>query len=144
MTLCAASDAGLQQNFADPHSQNRESSMAGPCFSRFAAAALAGLCLQCMAAGALAQAVPAADASTDRATALAQTLIVNARVFDGRSDRLAEGMSVLVAGNKIAQVSRTAIVPAAGTRVIDAAGRTLMPGLIDAQTHLMFATVPQM
>lgn len=118
--------------------------MAGPCFSRFAAAALAGLCLQCMAAGALAQAVPAADASTDRATALAQTLIVNARVFDGRSDRLAEGMSVLVAGNKIAQVSRTAIVPAAGTRVIDAAGRTLMPGLIDAQTHLMFATVPQM
>ena len=32
----------------------------------------------------------------------------------------------------------------ADTVIIDGAGRTLMPGLIDAHTHIMFATVPQM
>ena len=73
----------------------------------------------------------------------AQTLITNARVFDGRSDHLSGSMNVLVEGNLIKQISRGPVVPAAGATVIDAQGRTLMPGLIDAHTHLMFATVPQ-
>jgi hypothetical protein len=58
-----------------------------------------------------------------------QTLIVNARLFDGRADHLADGMNVLVAGNKIAKISRTAIGPPAGAVIVDAAGRTLMPGI---------------
>ena len=74
----------------------------------------------------------------------AQTLITNASVFDGKSARLAESMNVLIEGNKIAKISKTALTPAAGATVIDAKGRTLMPGLIDAHTHIMFATVPQM
>ena len=53
-------------------------------------------------------------------------------------------MNVLIEGNKIAKISKTALTPAAGATVIDAKGRTLMPGLIDAHTHIMFATVPQM
>jgi imidazolonepropionase-like amidohydrolase len=104
------------------------------------AAAAAGLCLLFLATGADAQGAPAAGATA----AAARTLFVNARVFDGRGDKLAEGMNVLVEGNKIASISRTALTPAAGTTVIDAKGRTLMPGLIDAHTHLMFATVPQL
>ena len=35
-----------------------------------------------------------------------QILITNARVFDGKSDTLADGMNVLIEGNKIAKVSR--------------------------------------
>jgi len=73
----------------------------------------------------------------------AQTLITNARVFDGKSANLAESMNVLIEGNKIAKISKTALTPATGATVIDARGRTLMPGLIDAHTHIMFATVPQ-
>ena len=49
---------------------------------RLAAAAFAGLCLSFMASGTHAQTAPRAGA----AAAPAQTLIVNARVFDGRRD----------------------------------------------------------
>ena len=104
-----------------------------------ACVAAAGLCLQFSALSAHAQVPPGKVA-----TPPAQTLIVNARVFDGRADTLAEGMNVLVVGNRIAKVSRTAIAAPAGATVIDASGRTLMPGLIDAHTHIMFATVPQL
>jgi imidazolonepropionase-like amidohydrolase len=72
----------------------------------------------------------------------AQILITNARVFDGRGDRLSEGMNVLVEGNKIAKISSSAIAAAAGATVIDAKGRTLMPGLIDAHWHSMMAAAP--
>jgi imidazolonepropionase-like amidohydrolase len=87
---------------------------------------------------ALAQA-PAAPA----AALPAQTLFVNARVFDGRSPVLAEGMNVLVEGQRISKVSASAITPAPGATVIDAKGRALMPGLIDAHTHLLFGSIPQ-
>jgi imidazolonepropionase-like amidohydrolase len=70
-----------------------------------------------------------------------QILFVNVGVFDGRSPTLAAGMSVLVEGNKIAKVAKGPLTAPPGATVIDAGGRTLMPGLIDAHTHLMFATV---
>jgi len=70
------------------------------------------------------------------------TLIANARVFDGKSDRLSAPTSVLIEGNKISQLGGSVAAPA-GATVIDAQGRTLMPGLIDAHTHIMFATVSQ-
>ena len=73
-----------------------------------------------------------------------QTLITNVRVFDGKSAKLAESINVLIEGNKIAKIAKTALTPGADATVIDANGRTLMPGLIDAHTHIMFATVPQM
>ena len=76
------------------------------------------------------------------APAAVQTLIINARVFDGNSAKLAEGLNVLIEGNKIVKISKTALTPATGATVIDAKSRTLMPGLIDAHTHIMFATVP--
>ncbi len=68
-------------------------------------------------------------------------LITNANIFDGKSDTLATGMSVLVEGNKITKIAKSIPVPA-GATVIDAKGRTLTPGLIDAHVHLMWNLSP--
>ena len=57
----------------------------------------------------------------------------NARVFDGHGPGYAEGMTVVVEGDTIREVSKKA--GAKGARVIDLKGKTLMPGLIDAHMH---------
>ena len=64
---------------------------------------------------------------------MSEILLDNARVFDG-VDMLGEGLSVLVSGDRITEVSDRPIV-APGARRIDARGRTLMPGLIDLHVH---------
>ncbi len=66
----------------------------------------------------------------------ARVLFTNVNVFDGKSDKLAEGMSVLVEGNLIKQIA-TGKIEADGASVIDGGGRTLTPGLIDMHQHLM-------
>jgi imidazolonepropionase-like amidohydrolase len=70
------------------------------------------------------------------------TLFQNVNIFDGKSDKLIQGMSVLVDGNKIAKIAKSIPAPA-GATVIDAKGRTLMPGMIDAHWHSLFATISQ-
>ncbi len=72
-------------------------------------------------------------------------LITNARVFDGVNETLADGMSVLVEGNRITKIAKTISAPA-GATVIDAKGKVLMPGLIDAHWHVMFSepTFPEL
>jgi imidazolonepropionase-like amidohydrolase len=67
-------------------------------------------------------------------------LFKNVRVFDGKTERLAEGMEVLVEGNKIARISKTSI-DAPSARIIQGRGRTLMPGLIDAHAHTILESV---
>ncbi|WP_421996421.1 amidohydrolase family protein [Reyranella sp.] len=63
------------------------------------------------------------------------TLFINARlVLEGFAARQ-PGYNVLVRDDRIAAVSR-APVEAADATVIDVAGRTLMPGLIDAHAHI--------
>ena len=76
---------------------------------------------------------------------LTATIIENVRIFSGTSDRLSAPSSVLVVGNVIKTISASPIPDPQGVGVtrIQGGGRTLMPGLIDAHTHLMFATVPQ-
>ncbi|TMV07778.1 amidohydrolase family protein [Ruegeria sediminis] len=69
-----------------------------------------------------------------------QILFTNCNVFDGVSDSLANGRNVLVEGNLIAEIGDTSLV-AEGAEQIDCAGRTLMPGMIDAHTHL-FMNMP--
>lgn len=64
-------------------------------------------------------------------------LITNANVFDGEYENLAMGMSVLVEGNKITKIAKSITAPA-GATVIDAKGKTLMPGLIDMHWHTMY------
>lgn len=84
----------------------------------------------------------AAHAQAPPATAL---LFENVRVFDGTSAQLSPPGTVLVVGNVIQTIATGPVPAPAGATVtrIDGAGRTLMPGMIDAHTHLMFATVPQ-
>ena len=71
------------------------------------------------------------------AQAPAEVLFRDVRVFDGKSDRLTAATSVLVRGNQIAAIGPAAVATAPGATVIDGAGRTLMPGLIDAHWHTM-------
>ena len=63
-------------------------------------------------------------------------LFKNVKVFDGKSDKLTASTSVLVVGNKIEKIGGDIAAPEKAT-VIDAGGRTLMPGLIDAHWHAM-------
>jgi len=64
------------------------------------------------------------------------TLITNAHIFDGLSPDLSDATSVLVEGDRIAGIG-PGIVGPDGALVIDAGGRTLMPGLIDVHWHSM-------
>lgn len=75
----------------------------------------------------------------------AVTLFQNVRIFDGKSAELTAPSHVLVRGNRIDKISAQPIPTdkRGDTKVIDGGGRTLMPGLIDAHTHIMFATLPQ-
>ena len=72
-----------------------------------------------------------------------EVLFRDVRVFDGKSAALSARTDVLVRGNTIAAVGAGAAATIPGATIIDGGGRTLMPGLIDAHVHLMFATIPQ-
>jgi imidazolonepropionase-like amidohydrolase len=73
-------------------------------------------------------------------------LFENVRIFDGVSDKLSAPTNVLIVGNVIKSISATPIVgpPDVALTRVKGGARTLMPGLIDAHTHIMFATVPQL
>lgn len=71
------------------------------------------------------------------------TLYENVRVFDGVSEKLTPPTNVLVVGNTIKAISAKSIEIPQGivaTRIAGG-GRTLMPGLTDAHTHLYIAGV---
>lgn len=88
----------------------------------------------------------ARTAAPDAESPSSQTLFRNVRIFDGKAAALTAPMNVLVTGNQIETISAEAIPTnrRADTVLIDGGGRTLMPGLIDAHTHIMYTTVPQM
>src|SRR5712691_7473057 len=64
--------------------------------------------------------------------------ITNGTVIDGRSSDPLEGAAVLIEGERITAVSKQADVniPRDAT-VIDAAGGSILPGLIDTHVHFM-------
>jgi imidazolonepropionase-like amidohydrolase len=67
---------------------------------------------------------------------MAVTVLRNAVVLDPESAEVAEGQSVVVEDGRIAEVGPGLAGPDDAV-VLDVAGRTVMPGLIDAHTHPM-------
>jgi imidazolonepropionase-like amidohydrolase len=70
-----------------------------------------------------------------------KTLFTDVRIFDGTPHAARTG-SVLTDGATIARVAYApdTITPDATTRVIDGAGRTLMPGMVEAHAHVTWAS----
>ncbi len=58
----------------------------------------------------------------------------NARIITMRGDEVIENGTVVVNGNRIAAIGTNVAVPA-GAKVIDAAGKTIMPGIVDVHWH---------
>ncbi len=97
--------------------------MIGPCLALLAWAAFSTAALRAQA--------PSAPPASE------SWLLRPMQVFDATSEQAHPGWVVLVTGNKIAAVGPAASVTApAGARTIDLAGPTLLPGLIEAHTHV--------
>src|SRR5882672_9567935 len=69
--------------------------------------------------------------------AMDRTLIANAMILDGSGAAPFAG-DVLVEGQRIASVQRGGGLPRGGARVIDGAGATLMPGLVEPHGHVSY------
>jgi imidazolonepropionase-like amidohydrolase len=69
-----------------------------------------------------------------------RVLLRDAAVLDPEAGTLAEGQAVVVDGDTIAETGPTGSVRAGDALVLDAAGMTVMPGLIDAHVHVNAAT----
>jgi len=105
-------------------------------FSRHSSIAATGATLGAFAAGS--GSTPARAA----AAPMARVAFTNARLFDGKSDALLEGLRVGVDGKRIKAVEPAEAPLEADIRLIDCGGRVLMPGLIDAHWHAMLACLP--
>jgi imidazolonepropionase-like amidohydrolase len=71
-----------------------------------------------------------------------KTLLTNARLFDSKAGTVVGGVQVLVIDRRIAYVDRTRAPAPEDTAVIDCRDGVILPGLIDAHWHTIFAAVP--
>jgi len=83
--------------------------------------------------------VPTAQTQSPAPKPLATVYLLRpAHVFDGESAQLHDGWVVLVRGEKIEVIgSANEIKIPANAKIIDLTGLTLMPGLIDAHSHVL-------
>lgn len=70
------------------------------------------------------------------AGAEAATVIHAGRMIDAVSDRVATEVTLVVEGNRIRAIEPGYRVPAAGDRLVDLRGATVLPGLMDMHTHV--------
>lgn len=72
-------------------------------------------------------------------------LINNVQIFNGKDEKTITG-NVLITGNTISKISTAPIITIMSTDVltIDGRGKFLMPGLIDAHTHIMMESLSMM
>ena len=82
-----------------------------------------------------AQAVVLAQPPAPRATQSSITILRPARVFDGES--MHEGWAVRVQGERIQAAGPAANVATTGAAVVELPGLTLLPGLVEAHSHVM-------
>ncbi len=92
----------------------------------------------------LAVATPAWAQAPPPAQTAPPLLIKAGRLIDGRSDAPQSGVAILIEGDRIKAVGPVAQVQgqARGARVIDLSQMTVLPGLIDAHTHLLLQGDP--
>ena len=86
----------------------------------------------------------ATTTSLSGGTGDAPIIVTGGRVLDGAGAPPQSGVAVLVHGDTIVAVDAAATIAAAapdGSRVVDATGCTVMPGLIDAHCHMTFDDV---
>jgi imidazolonepropionase-like amidohydrolase len=77
-----------------------------------------------------------AQATPNESTSARRVAIRAARLLDGKTDKLVRNATVIVEGNRITAVSADLATPP-GAALIDLGDVTLLPGLIDAHTHLL-------
>ncbi|WP_271711548.1 metal-dependent hydrolase family protein [Marinigracilibium pacificum] len=73
-------------------------------------------------------------------TPVNQILITNAKIFNGVDEKLIDG-DILIENNLIKEIGPSIKAPN-GAEVIDAAGKTVIPGLIDVHWHMALAELP--
>ncbi|OHX66700.1 metal-dependent hydrolase family protein [Flammeovirga pacifica] len=73
---------------------------------------------------------------TSQAFAQNKIVIKNVNVFDGKNEKLNKGVDVLVEGNMIQKIAANINVDSC--EIIDGHGQTLIPGLTDSHTHIMW------
>jgi imidazolonepropionase-like amidohydrolase len=76
-----------------------------------------------------------ANAQQPQQTSSKTIVLKAARMFDGKSNSLTTPGLIVITDNKITAVGSGASVPA-GAQIIDLGDATLLPGFIDAHTHL--------
>jgi imidazolonepropionase-like amidohydrolase len=70
-----------------------------------------------------------------------RTLVRAGHVLDVKTGKITDGQTIVVMGDTIQSIAPTASVSAgAGDVVVDLAGMTVMPGLIDVHTHVTMNT----
>ena len=94
------------------------------------------LCL--IASGQLMEMIPSTNTQSPAPKPPATVYLLKpAHVFDGESAQLHDNWVVLVRGQKIEAVGAANEVSAPDAKVIDLQGLTLMPGLIEAHSHIL-------
>lgn len=69
--------------------------------------------------------------------------LTNARVIDGTGGPVREGQTVVIKDGTIAAVgASSAVTPPEGARIIDLAGKTVLPGLVMVHEHLYYPVGP--
>jgi len=66
----------------------------------------------------------------------------NFLLFDGKSNALRGGLRLLVETNRIKLIATSDLTSPDGAQMINCGGRFMMPGLIDAHWHSIFAALP--
>ena len=70
---------------------------------------------------------------------MALKAIINADVFDGKNEKLKEHSTIVIEDNLVKEITTNNISTEQFDEIIDASGKTVIPGLTDAHVHLGFS-----